>query len=245
MIQWKDWLWVNKKYMKKILVYTLILASIFTVAFCNKKSSKGFKFGLNVASKDVDTNKDGKSDTMGYFMDDAGNYRLLYNELDRNLDGFSDLMIWVGSSTAPKKEAQVKDIVKIHEEEDEDYDGKLDVLRWYLPNEFIALTQHDKDKDGYFETTTYYNFKKLPVRSEIDTNFDGRADRFIWDTKAELDTDYDGIPDSFTEAPTRLILEDKVQRKVDIKPLDKTKSWFLNPSLAPAEFRSIIGSGYF
>ena len=60
-----------------------------------------------------------------------------------------------------------------------------------MPNEFIALTQHDKDKDGYFETTTYYNFKNFPVRSEIDTNFDGRADRFIWDTKAELDTDYD------------------------------------------------------
>ncbi len=231
--------------MKRVIIYILVLLAFSLAMNCDKKPVKGLKFGLSIANKDVDTNKDDKIDTIGYYMDDAGNYRLLYNELDRNLDGFSDLMIWVGSSAAPKKDAQIKEIVKIHEEEDEDYDGKVDILRWYLPNEFIALTQHDKDKDGYFETTTYYNFKKLPVRTEIDTNFDGRADRILWETKAELDTDFDGIPDSYTEAPTRLILEDNVQRKVGIKPLDKATSWFLNPALAPSEYRSIIGSGYF
>lgn len=230
--------------MKKYIVI-LVVFGLGLFLGCNKKPVKNFKFGTAVEYKDVDTNSDGKIDTRGYYMDDSGNYRLFYNELDRNLDGFSDLMLWVGSSSAPKKDAIVKDVVKVHEEEDEDYDGKVDVLKWYLPNEFIALSQHDKDKDGYFEATTYYNFRKIPVRTEVDTNFDGRADRIIWETRAELDTDFDGIPDSYTEAPTRLILEDNIERKTAIKPLDKSKSWFLNPILAPADYRAIIGSGYF
>lgn len=226
--------------------FTIILV-VCLIAFtnCDKKQSKNFKFGTNISSKDVDTNNDGKIDTKGYYMDDAGNYRLIYNELDRNVDGFSDLMIWVGSSAAPRKDAQVKDIVKVHEEEDEDYDGKIDTLRWYLPNEFVALSQHDTDKDGYFESTKYYNFNKVEVRTEKDTNFDGRADIVSWLSRAELDTNFDGIPDTFTEAPTKLILNDKIERKVDLRPLDKSKSWFLNPTLIPLEERSIIGSGFF
>lgn len=227
------------------------ISSIFLILFillhldCSKKPTKNLKFSTPVEHKDVDTNADGKIDTKGYYMDDAGNIRLFYNELDRNLDGFTDMMLWVGSSSAPKKDAVVKDVVKVHEEEDEDYDGKVDVLKWYLPNEFIALSQHDKDKDGYFETTVYYNFKKIPVRTEVDTNFDGRADRILWSMRAELDTNFDGIPDTYTEAPTKLILEDKIERKVDLRPLDKSKSWFLNPSLSPVDSKAIIGSGYF
>ncbi len=231
--------------MKRIYFFLVLIVCLVAFGNCNKKPSKGYKFNTPVGYKEVDTNTDGKIDTKGYFMDDEGNYRLFYNELDRNLDGFTDMMLWVGSSSAPKKEAIVKDVVKVHEEEDEDYDGKVDVLKWYLPNEFIALSQHDKDKDGYFEATTYYNFKKLPVRTEVDTNFDGRADRIIWENRAELDTDFDGIPDSYIEAPTRLILEDSIERKAGIKPLEKAKSWFLNPTLAPVDYRAIIGSGYF
>ncbi|MBP9887139.1 MAG: hypothetical protein KBF93_12635, partial [Leptospiraceae bacterium] len=69
--------------------------------------------------------------------------------------------------------------------------------------------------------------------------------RIIWENRAELDTDFDGIPDSYIEAPTRLILEDSIERKAGIKPLEKAKSWFLNPTLAPVDYRAIIGSGYF
>ena len=71
---------------------------------------KPLKFGSKMEFKDVDTNKDDKIDTKGYYMDDSGNYRLVYNELDTNSDGYTDLMIWVGSSSAPSKEAQVKEI---------------------------------------------------------------------------------------------------------------------------------------
>lgn len=231
--------------MNKQLISILILFSLFIFISCDKKSTKSFKFGTKLEFKDVDTNNDGKIDTKGYYLDDAGNYRLVYNELDRNLDGYTDLMIWVGSSAAPKKDAQVKDIVKLHEEEDEDYDGKVDHMRWYLPNELVALSQHDQDKDGYFESTKYYNYRKVEVRTETDTNFDGRADTIYWEARAELDTNFDGIPDAYTEAPTKLILNDKVTRKIDLKPLDKSKSWFLNPTLIPLEERSIIGSGFF
>jgi antitoxin component YwqK of YwqJK toxin-antitoxin module len=195
--------------------------------------------------QDVDTNSDSKIDTKGYYLDDSGNFRLIYNESDNNLDGISDFFVWMGSSPAPKKEVAIKDVVKVHEEEDSDFDGKIDILKWYLPNELIALTQVDKDKDGYFETTNYFNFKKQIVRTEIDTDFDGRADVYLWDNRAEIDTDKDGIPDKFTTAPSKLLLQDKLEKKIDLNNLNKSNSWLLYPNQAPIEQRAIIGSGYF
>lgn len=226
-----------------VISFSFFLFTSFILT-CSPKPKKPFPFGSSIESKKVDTTGDGKIDTQGYYMNDAGNYRLLYNEVDRNLDGFSDFMLWVGSSTSQKQEGQVKEVVKVHEEEDDDYDGKVDTLRWYLPNDLIALTQNDDDKDGYFETTIYYNFKKLPIRTEVDTNSDGRADRIIWNTRAEIDTDFDGFPDSYLEAPTKVKLLSNIDRKIDIKPLEKSKSWFLNPSLIPVDYKAIIGSGY-
>lgn len=229
--------------MRQIVSILFICLFSFLFLVCSKKN-KTFQFGSPFESQKVDSNGDGKIDTQGYYINDEGNFRLLYNEVDRNLDGLSDFMLWVGSSGSPKKDSDTKEIVKIHEEEDDDYDGKIDILRWYLPNDLIALTQNDEDKDGYFETTIYYNFKKLPIRTEVDTNSDGRADKIIWNTRAEIDTDFDGFPDSYTEAPTKVKLLDNIQRKLDIKPLEKSKSWFLNPSLIPVDYKAIIGSGY-
>ncbi len=226
--------------MKYFLLLSLILFSII----CKDKEKKNFKFTTNIKVSEVDTNDDKKIDSRGYYMDDPGNFRFIYTEVDKNLDGFSDYMVWLGSSSAPKLNMQIKDAIKVHEEEDEDFDGKIDAIKWFLPNEYISLVQRDKNKDGYFETTVYYNFAKIPVRTEIDTNFDGRADQILWETRAELDTDFDGVPDKFLTASTKLILEDLIAKKIEMKSLNKKDSWLLNQSLIPAEYKSIIGSGY-
>ena len=113
--------------MKRIYFFLVLIVCLVAFGNCNKKPSKGYKFNTPVGYKEVDTNTDGKIDTKGYFMDDEGNYRLFYNELNRNLDGFTDMMLWIDSSNAPKKEAIVKDVVKVHEEEDGRLDGWINI----------------------------------------------------------------------------------------------------------------------
>ncbi len=235
--------------MKKILLIILVLV----IANC-KKNEKNYKFTSKINTSEIDTNDDKKVDTKGFYFEEPNFIRLVFNEMDSNLDGFSDLFIWVGSHTAPKKDSQMRDVVKVHEEIDDDFDGKIDQIKWLLPNEFIALVQKDRDKDGYFETTEYFNFKKTSVRTEIDTDFNGRADIFYWSVRAEIDDDSDGIPEYVTLAPTLLILEDRitkfksstVEEKVkmlEFKKLNPQDSWLLNPSLIPPDQKAIIGSG--
>lgn len=235
--------------MNKVFIILIILFLISC-----KKNEKSFKFNNNLKTSEIDTNDDKKIDTKGFYFEEPSFIRLVFNEMDSNLDGFSDLFIWVGSHTAPKKDSQMRDVVKVHEEIDEDFDGKIDQIKWLLPNEFIALVQKDRDKDGYFETTEYYNFKKSAVRTEIDTDFNGRADIFYWSARAEIDDDSDGIPEYITQAPTLLILEDRIIKFKSAKPEEKLKmlefkklnskeSWLLNPELVPKDQKAIIGSG--
>lgn len=215
-------------------ILLILFLSIF-LSFCKKKefSGKNFRFGNEMISSRQDTNDDKKVDTMAYVVNDPDNYRIVYQEMDRNLDGLSDTFIWAGLSSATKKGQKVKDPVKVHEEEDTDLDGKIDTIKWLLPNNFIAMSQEDKDKDGYFETTVYYNFLKNKVRKEVDTNFDGKADRTFWSTRAEVDTNFDGIYDSYIISKSSLALEEKAMKGKDLQDLKREDSWFHNRKLVP------------
>ncbi len=230
--------------MKKNIIFIVLI--FLTIAYCNKNSSKkNYKFGLDAEKIKVDTTGDGVPDTWGYYMADPGNFRIIYEEIDKNLDGFSDELIWGGSAVFTPTNRAEKDVVKVHEETDTDYDGKVDTLRWLLPNELIALSQSDTDKDGYFESTEYYNFQKKIVRKEKDTNRDGKPDIFMWDTRAEIDTNFDLKPDKFLLANSDLEIQEKIKDKNNFKDLKESDSWLLNQNLIPMKSRSIIGSGYF
>ena len=227
----------------------LILIIILTITiFCKKENTNKkshLKFGTELKMILVDTNKDDKKDAYGYYINDPGYLRLIYEEIDKNLDGISDVLMWSGLHTATPPGRPEQEMVKVHEEEDTNFDGKIDVIRWMLPNDYPALAHKDSDNDGYFETTSYYNFQKNTVRTEIDTNFDGTADMILWNKRAELDLDFDKTMDNYLVGESSLSVEEKAKHKKDLLPLKKENSWFHNPILAPKENRPIIGSGYY
>ncbi|MCB1192881.1 MAG: hypothetical protein KDK90_20725 [Leptospiraceae bacterium] len=224
-----------------------VLTILFLILGCKKtdNNTKIYKAGVGMNIRAEDTNGDGKKDTWGYYLNDPGNYRIVYLEIDKNSDGTSDDLIWTGLHPASPKGRAEKEIVKVHEEEDTDNDGVIDTLYWMLPNKIISLSQVDTNKDGYFETTNYFNFENQIVRVEKDTNFDGKADQYFWSMRVEVDTNYDGKPDMFATADTKKELEEFANNKEKLKPLDKDSSWFLNPSKVPQHEKAIIGSGYF
>lgn len=229
--------------LSRILLYVIIA---FGISVCSEKPKvKNYQYGLPMKQMDFDTDKNNKKETMSYYIDDPGNFRTVYGEMDMDNDGASEIMFWTGLQTASPPGQAEKAFTKVHEEEDTNKNGKVDILRWMLPNQFIALAQVDSNEDGYFETTQYFNFKKNVVRTEIDSNFDGKSDIYFWKNRGEADTDFDGIPDAFIVLTSELELKEKIKLKKDLKPLKKEDSWFYNQSLIPQDERAIIGSGYF
>lgn len=231
--------------MKKIsLIFSLLFISFLFTLNCGD-SDRNLPAGAPVSIVGVDTSGNGQKDAFGYMLRSKGNTRIVYQELDKNGDRMSDEFIWVGSTSRRPKEAKLQEAVKVYEESDENNDGTIDTIRWFLPNEYISMILKDTDNDGYFETTEYFNYQKKPVRTEIDTNEDGLADIFIWSSRAEIDTDFDKTPDLIVYGNSKLELEEKAVNRKDTKPLNKATSYFINPKLIPFEERSIIGSGLF
>lgn len=63
---------------------------------------------------------------------------------------------------------------------DMNYDGRVDVVRFYLPDgETPDHEQHDFDFDGRIDQLSYYEQGRL-VRKELDTNFDNVIDTWMW-----------------------------------------------------------------
>jgi hypothetical protein len=222
-----------------------LLLSILTVSFFQcKDTSLPLPFGAEMRIMPVDTTGRGSIDTNGYYIPEKGSYRVLYIEIDKNGNGSSDEFIWQGHAAYQDPQAPtVRTMMKVHEQVDENNDGKIDLIRWLLPNELIAMTQKDSNHDGYFETTQYYNIRKIIVRKEIDTNKKGSPNVFIFSDRAEVDTDGDHVPDQVVFGKSDLELEEKATNLRDAKPLTAKDSLLLNPGLLSVENRPILGSG--
>ncbi|GBF48997.1 hypothetical protein LPTSP4_05040 [Leptospira ryugenii] len=221
----------------------LLLSILLFMTACSK-NDKPLPFGSEMRMMPVDTANQGRNDTVGYYIPEKGNYRILYIEIDKDDNGSSDEFIWQGlSSVQQEANPNVKSMVKVHEEVDENNDGKIDLIRWLLPNELIGIAQKDSNHDSYFETTMFYNLKKQIVRKEIDAERKGFPTIFIFPDRAEIDSNYDRIPDLVVFGTSDLELEAKATGKKDTKPLAKSESRVLNQKLLPAEIRPIIGSG--
>ncbi len=215
------------------------LLLILILINCKKAELTEFSFGLSMEKIFTDTNGNGKNDAVGYYIDNPNDYRIVYQEHDTNENGKTNVFIWSGFSAVTVPNRAEKETVKVHEAEDLDHDGKVDILRWLLPNGYIALTQVDNDKDGYFETTNYYNREKRIVRSEVDTNKDGYPDKFYWQNRVEVDTDFDKYPDHVGISDLETELR-KMTKENGLKPLELKNSWILNPEFVPKLHRSII-----
>ncbi|MCZ8342800.1 MAG: hypothetical protein O9301_07195 [Leptospira sp.] len=200
-------------------------------------------FGAEMRKIPVDSASNGKIDSMGYYIPESENYRILYIEIDKDGNGSSDEFIWQGVATLQDPKSPVKNMQKVHEQVDENNDGKIDLIRWLLPNEIIAMVQKDSDRDGYFESVFYYNLKKKVVRRELDPNKKGKPSIFIFFDRAEIDSDEDGYPDLVVYGKSELELEEKAVNKRETKPLKKEDSLLLNPSKLPQTERPLLGSG--
>jgi hypothetical protein len=66
-------------------------------------------------------------------------------------------------------------------EVDMNFDGNPDLLRFYADDgRTVALEQHDFDFDGRIDEQAYYNKANAIERKELDTNFDGLIDSWLW-----------------------------------------------------------------
>ncbi|MBM9501048.1 hypothetical protein JWG44_12375 [Leptospira sp. 201903071] len=117
---------------------------------------------------------------------------------------------------------------------------KVDVKVWYGPGNLKLVEKDDRDQDGYFETTQYYNrFAKpkitsgIVARIEIDSDKDQKPDIWIFPMeRMELDTNNDGFPDKLVSDPEimRTVLKNKKQIGITSSVfLSSNRSWALHP----------------
>lgn len=125
--------------------------------------------------------------------------------------------------------------------------NKIDIQIWFGPGNVKLIEKDDKDSDGFFETTQYYNrFAKPKITSgiiariEIDSDQDGKSDLWIYPMKRmELDTDKNGIPDKMS-TDTKLISEalknfKSFSQKKDLLELSTHQSWVVHPEFIQDE----------
>ena len=89
------------------------------------------------------------------------------------------------------------------EEWDTDYDGKVDDTRFF-ENGVITRAERDRNNDGRADMVRYYKSGALE-RKESDTNGDGQIDRWEYFTgrildRVGVDKDHDGSVDTWAKA---------------------------------------------
>ena len=88
-------------------------------------------------------------------------------------------------------------------EVDLNFDGKMDLFRYYDERGVPRQEEIDLDKDGRLDIVTYFDERGKIIRQEFDTNYDNKADvwRYFKGDKVERiarDIDYNGKPDIWT-----------------------------------------------
>ncbi len=117
---------------------------------------------------------------------------------DLNHDNKPDVWATYGPMTNPDNPKETK-IVLLKKEWDFNFDGKVDIRRFYNFNGEVIKDELDLDFDGKFDVTTFYqNGQK--VRQEYDFNFDGKPDFWKFYEKnvlvrTERDRDFNGRVD--------------------------------------------------
>ena len=114
-------------------------------------------------------------------------------EFDLNHDGRPD--VWVYTVKAKTPDGKEYDRV-VRKEMDINWDGKVDIVRYYDENEQISKEELDLDFDGRIDQWNYYE-KGVLVRKERDLDFNGKPDLWIYYEKGhivrkERDTNHSG-----------------------------------------------------
>lgn len=131
-----------------------------------------------------DSNGNGKVDTVSY-MDGS---RVLKIEIDRDEDGKTDRWEYYGADQKLEKVGFSRS-----------NDGKEDAWSYAGPDGAITRIEISTHRDGKISRTEFYE-NDVPVRSEEDTDGDGKIDK--WETfdagrltSVAFDTSHRGTPD--------------------------------------------------
>lgn len=115
---------------------------------------------------------------------------------DLNHDGTPDVFSY---SITVKGEDGKETQRLVRKELDLNYDGKIDITKWYDENGLVEKEAYDLDFDGKVDQVNFYE-KGVCVRKERDLNYDGKADLWLYLEKGhivrkERDTNGDGKVD--------------------------------------------------
>lgn len=121
-------------------------------------------------------------------------------EFDLNHDGKPDVFEYKVPGKSEEGSGPGKDVEKlVRKELDLNFDGRVDLTKYYDEKEQVVREAYDLDFDGKVDAVYYYE-KGAIVRKERDLNGDGRIDE--WDylekgkiVRKERDTNADGKVD--------------------------------------------------
>ncbi|WP_455032236.1 Lsa25.6 family adhesin [Leptospira sanjuanensis] len=198
----------------------------------------GCKSPFEVTSHDQ--NKDGQIDNRLYTKTDSK--ISIFMETFERQKKMPDDWMWLKMDSKDPKSFQT-----FYNEIASKDPNKIDIKIWFGPDNIKLIEKDDKDSDGFFETTQYFNrFAKPKINSgiiariEIDSDRDGKPDIWIYPMKRmELDTNQDGVPDQFStdnEQIGQILKTGKLP--IDFKRtsiLPSSRSWGLHPELIQDE----------
>ncbi|MCC6274714.1 MAG: hypothetical protein IT569_02550 [Leptospiraceae bacterium] len=197
-------------------------------------------------ARDVD--KDGKNDQFMVSLKSNNTAVLLLTD-ERKAGRINDYA-WV-------KAKDDKSQIQLFYNESFDVNGKVNYQLWYGPDSIKLIEKQDMNKDGFLETTTYFNRNAKPkimsnhvARLEFDSNQDGKTD--IWyypNAKIEFDLNFDGIPDKFSSGTNQIAIPDLLDKEkiksLKVFDLSRAESFAVHPELIKSkELQAIIPFSY-
>jgi hypothetical protein len=150
---------------RSVIVFVLVFAAV--AAACSNASQASAEYDPQTGrlrTLAFDATGSGTKNAIGYV--DGSKMRRI--ELDLDSDGAIDRWdFYNADGTLEKVGLSQRD------------DGRMDAEAFYTPEGALRMMRVSTARDGTFDRTEYYE-KDLLVRSEEDTNGDGRPDK--WDT---------------------------------------------------------------
>lgn len=160
-----------------------VAASLVLVACGGKKEGAGPELGMQAARGGDEGNTPAESpgDVVKAFDLNRDDEPDVWHHLVKEADGTERL---------------------VRKDLDINWDGRIDVYRWYDKKERVVREEFDLDFDGKIDVTNFYDESGKLVRKESDLDFDGRTDLWKYYEKGKLvrkerDTSGDGKVDTF------------------------------------------------
>nr|WP_232224669.1 hypothetical protein [Leptospira fainei] len=178
----------------------------------------------------------------------------MFIEIDERRSGKADTWQWVSGDPANPKNVNV-----LYRELATKPGRPVDIKTYYGPNNFKIAEIQDLNGDGKFETTVYFNWLATPqsisgiiARIESDTDDKPGVDLWIYPmARMELDTNGDGRPDRFLsdgEKINRLyakFVTEGILSSDGFQVLRQDSSWAIHPFLIPeGKNRAIIPNSF-